>query len=116
MKKIEAIVHSFELEEVMGALVSVGIDGMTITDIFGDGTQTSRGVKDRSGEDAGDLFPKIRFDLAVSNRRSMAAVDTITRNTDGPIRRGLPHAGSKKDAGRHAREDQSWRTTFSKEL
>ena len=79
MKKIEAIVQSLELEEVMDALVSIGIDGMTITDILGNGRQTGHMGRDRSDEDIGDLLPKIRFDLVVSNQRSMDVVDTITQ-------------------------------------
>ena len=79
MKKIEAIVQSLELEEVMDALVNIGINGMTITDLLGDGSTRGRSVTDRSNEDVGDLLPEIRFDLVVSNQRSTEVVDTIAQ-------------------------------------
>jgi nitrogen regulatory protein PII len=79
MKKIEAIVQSLELQQVMDALMNIGIDGMTITDILGDGSEPGRSVTDRSNEDVGDLLPEVRFDLVVSNQRSMEVVDTITQ-------------------------------------
>jgi nitrogen regulatory protein PII len=79
MKKIEAIVQSLELQQVMDALVDIGIDGMTITDILGDDSEQGRSVTDRSNEDVGYLLPEVRFDLVVSNQRSMEVVDTIAQ-------------------------------------
>jgi nitrogen regulatory protein PII len=79
MKKIEAIVQPLELEEVMDALVSIGIDGMTITEVLADDRQTDHRVRHFSEEGIGDLLPIIRFDLVVSNQRSMEVVDTITQ-------------------------------------
>jgi nitrogen regulatory protein P-II 1 len=80
MKKIEAIVQPFKLEEVMEALTNIGINGMTISDVSGHGRRRGHTeIYPRGQEYLVDLLPKIRFELAVSNQRSEEVVETITQ-------------------------------------
>ncbi len=78
MKKIEAIVQPFKLEEVKEALKNIGIDGMTITEVRGHGRQ--KGHKEvYSGQEYNvDLLPKVKFELVVPATRLDEVLDTIT--------------------------------------
>jgi nitrogen regulatory protein P-II 1 len=78
MKKIEAIIQPFKLEEVKEALKNIGIDGMTISEVRGHGRQKGHKEVYRGQEYHVDLLPKVRFDLVVANERLDEAVDTIT--------------------------------------
>ena len=78
MKKIEAIVQPFKLEEVKEALKAIGIDGMTISDVRGHGRQKGHKETYRGQEYNVDLLPKVKFELVVPNTRLDEVVDTIT--------------------------------------
>ena len=78
MKKIEAIIQPFKLEEVKEALKNIGIDGMTISEVRGHGRQKGHKEVYRGQEYNVDLLPKVRFDLVVANERLEEVVDTIT--------------------------------------
>jgi nitrogen regulatory protein P-II 1 len=78
MKKIEAIIQPFKLEEVKEALKNIGIDGMTISEVRGHGRQKGHKEVYRGQEYNVDLLPKVRFDLVVPNERLEEVVDTIT--------------------------------------
>jgi nitrogen regulatory protein P-II 1 len=78
MKKIEAIVQPFKLEEVKEALKNIGIDGMTISEVRGHGRQKGHKEVYRGQEYNVDLLPKVRFDLVVPNERLEEVVDAIT--------------------------------------
>ena len=78
MKKIEAIIQPFKLEEVKEALKNIGIDGMTISEVRGHGRQKGHKEVYRGQEYNVDLLPKVRFDLVVANERLDEVVDTIT--------------------------------------
>ena len=78
MKKIEAIVQPFRLEEVKEALKNIGIDGMTISEVRGHGRQKGHKEVYRGQEYNVDLLPKVRFDLVVPNERLEEVVDAIT--------------------------------------
>ncbi len=78
MKKIEAIIQPFKLEEVKEALKNIGIDGMTISEVRGHGRQKGHKEVYRGQEYNVDLLPKVRFDLVVPNERLDEVVDTIT--------------------------------------
>lgn len=79
MKKIEAIVEPFKLEEVKRALTSIGIDGMTISEVRGHGRHQGHADIYRGQEYVVDLVPKIRFDLVIASERLEEAVETIVK-------------------------------------
>ena len=78
MKKIEAIVQPFKMEEVKEALKNIGIDGMTISEVRGHGRQKGHKEVYRGQEYNVDLLPKVKFELVVPNTRLDEVVDTIT--------------------------------------
>ena len=78
MKKIEAIVQPFKMEEVKEALKNIGIDGMTISEVRGHGRQKGHKEVYRGQEYNVDLLPKVKFELVVPNLRLDEVVDTIT--------------------------------------
>ena len=78
MKKIEAIIQPFKLEEVKEALKNIGIDGMTISEVRGHGRQKGHKEVYRGQEYNVDLLPKVRFDLVVATERLEEVVDAIT--------------------------------------
>jgi nitrogen regulatory protein P-II 1 len=79
MKKIEAIIQPFKLEEVKEALKGIGIDGMTISEVRGHGRQKGHKEVYRGQEYNVDLLPKVRFDLVVPNNRLEEVVEAITK-------------------------------------
>jgi nitrogen regulatory protein P-II 1 len=78
MKKIEAIVQPFKMEEVKEALKNIGIDGMTITEVRGHGRQKGHKEVYRGQEYNVDLLPKVKFELVVNDERLDEVVETIT--------------------------------------
>ena len=77
MKKIEAIIQPFKLEEVKEALKNIGIDGMTISEVRGHGRQKGHREVYRGQEYNVDLLPKVKFELVVADTRLDEIVDTI---------------------------------------
>jgi|SRR5271170_7700422 nitrogen regulatory protein P-II 1 len=69
MKKIEAIIQPFKLEEVKEALKAIGIDGMTITEVRGHGRQKGHKETYRGQEYNVDLLPKVKVELVVTDGR-----------------------------------------------
>lgn len=78
MKKIEAIVQPFKLEEVKEALKNIGVDGMTITEVRGHGRQKGHKEVYRGQEYNVDLLPKVKFELIVQAARLEEVLETIT--------------------------------------
>ena len=78
MKKIEAIVQPFKMEPVKEALKSIGIDGMTITEVRGHGRQKGHKEVYRGQEYNVDLLPKVKFELVVQDARLDEVVEAIT--------------------------------------
>jgi hypothetical protein len=68
MKKIEAILKPFKLEEVKDALAEVGIEGMTVSEVKGFGRQKGHTEIYRGSEYTMDFLPKIKIELVVSGR------------------------------------------------
>ena len=69
MKKIEAIIQPFKLEEVKEALKAIGIDGMTITEVRGHGRQKGHKETYRGQEYNVDLLPKVKVEMVVNDGR-----------------------------------------------
>lgn len=80
MKKIEAIVKPFKLEEVKDALGQVGIEGMTITEVKGFGRQKGHTEIYRGSEYTVDFLPKIKIELVVSDTAVQTAVEAIIKS------------------------------------
>ena len=78
MKKIEAIIQPFKLDEVKEAMKAIGIDGMTITDVRGDGRQKGHREVYRGQEYNVDLLPKVKLELVVPEARYEEVLKTLT--------------------------------------
>ena len=77
MKKIEAIVKPFKLDEVKEALQGIGIPGMTVTEVKGFGRQKGHTELYRGAEYVVDFLPKVKIEVAVSDELADKAVQTI---------------------------------------
>ena len=77
MKKIEAIIKPFKLEEVKEALAEIGIQGMTISEVKGFGRQKGHTEIYRGSEYTVDFLPKIKLELVVADSRCEDAIETI---------------------------------------
>ena len=79
MKKIEAIIKPFKLEEVKDALGEIGIEGMTVTEVKGFGRQKGHTEIYRGSEYTVDFLPKIKLELVLTDKQVEAAVATIVK-------------------------------------
>ena len=79
MKKVEAIIKPFKLEEVKDALHDVGIEGMTVSEVKGFGRQKGRTEIYRGSEYTVDFLPKIKIELVVSDTKVGEAVTAIVK-------------------------------------
>jgi nitrogen regulatory protein P-II 1 len=77
MKKIEAIIKPFKLDEVKSALTEIGVTGMTITEVKGFGRQRGHKEVYRGTEYQVDLVPKIHLNIAVDSSLVAKVVETI---------------------------------------
>ena len=79
MKKIEAIIKPFKLEEVKDALSEVGVEGMTVSEVKGFGRQKGHTEIYRGSEYTVDFLPKIKVETVVADDRVDAAVGAILK-------------------------------------
>jgi nitrogen regulatory protein PII len=79
MKKVEAIIKPFKLEEVKDALGDVGIEGMTVSEVKGFGRQKGHTEIYRGSEYTVDFLPKIKLELVLPDGRVDAAVTAILK-------------------------------------
>jgi nitrogen regulatory protein P-II 1 len=77
MKKIEAIIRHFKLDEIKTALTEVGVEGMTITEVKGYGRQKGHTEMYRGNEYAIDFVPKVKMEVVVTEDNLKKVVDTI---------------------------------------
>ena len=77
MKKIEAIIKPFKLEEVKDALHEVGIEGMTVTEVKGFGRQKGHTEIYRGSEYTVDFLPKIKIEVVVTNAKLTEVIKAI---------------------------------------
>ena len=77
MKKIEAVVKPFKLEDVKDALAEIGVTGMTVSEVKGYGRQQGHSELYRGAEYVVDFLPKIKIELVVSAENVEQAVNTI---------------------------------------
>lgn len=79
MKKVEAIIKPFKLEEVKDALGDIGIEGMTVTEVKGFGRQKGHTEIYRGSEYTVDFLPKIKLELVLPDSTVDAAVAAIVK-------------------------------------
>jgi nitrogen regulatory protein P-II 1 len=79
MKKVEAIVRIFKLEDVKNALAAKDIHGMTVTDVKGFGRQKGHSEMYRGTEYKVEFVPKVKIELAVPDESLQLVLDTIMR-------------------------------------
>jgi nitrogen regulatory protein PII len=77
MKKIEAIIKPFKLEDVKEALAELGVEGMTVTEVKGFGRQKGHTEIYRGSEYTVDFLPKIKIDVVLSDALAESAVTAI---------------------------------------
>jgi len=78
MKKIEAIIQPFKIDEVKDALLAIGIDGMTISEVRGHGRQKGHKEVYRGQEYKVDLIPKVKLEMVVSTERSDEVIKALS--------------------------------------
>ena len=79
MKKIEAIIKPFKLDEVKEALSAVGVEGMTVSEVKGFGRQKGHTEIYRGNEYTVDFLPKIKLEIVVADSAVQGAVDAIVK-------------------------------------
>ncbi len=79
MKKIEAIIKPFKLDEVKDALNEIGIQGMTVTEVKGFGRQKGHTELYRGAEYVVDFIPKIKMEIVTSDSLVLKVVETIEK-------------------------------------
>ena len=79
MKKIEAIIKPFKLDEVREALSEIGVSGLTVTEVKGFGRQKGHTELYRGAEYVVDFLPKVKVEVAVADEQVEAVVEAIVR-------------------------------------
>jgi len=80
MRKVEAIIRHYKLEEVKNALTEIGVRGMTVTEVRGFGRQKGHTEMYRGTEYTVDFVPKIKIEIVVPERDVQAVVDAIVQS------------------------------------
>ncbi len=80
MKKIEAIVKPFKLDEVREALSALGVSGLTVTEVKGFGRQKGHTELYRGAEYVVDFLPKVKIELVVAETMVDAAIEAIVKS------------------------------------
>ncbi|HWD20194.1 MAG TPA: P-II family nitrogen regulator [Verrucomicrobiae bacterium] len=79
MRKIEAIIKPFKLDEVRDALAGLGIGGMTVSEVEGFGRQKGRSEFYRGNEETTGFLPKIKLEIVIDDALVEPALDAIVR-------------------------------------
>jgi nitrogen regulatory protein PII len=79
MKKIEAIIKPFKLEDVKEALAGLGVEGMTVSEVKGFGRQKGHTEIYRGSEYTVDFLPKLKLEVVLADSNVQAAVDAIVK-------------------------------------
>ena len=82
MKKIEAIVKPFKLDDVKEALNEIGIQGMTISEVKGYGRQKGHKEIYRGAEYVVDFIPKVKIEIIVDSDRAEKVIETIQKSAN----------------------------------
>jgi nitrogen regulatory protein P-II 1 len=101
MKKIEAIVRHFKIEDVKNALVGMGVSGMTITEVRGFGRQKGHTEMYRGTEYRVDFVPKVKVEVVVDDGKLQSTLQTIVKAAQtGQIGDGKIFVSSLEDCVR----------------
>jgi nitrogen regulatory protein P-II 1 len=107
MKKIEAIIKPFKLEEVKDALSELGIEGMTVSEVKGFGRQKGHTEIYRGSEYTVDFLPKIKLEIVIVDNRLDAAIEAIVKAArTGKIGDGKIFVSTVEDAVRIRTEEK----------
>jgi nitrogen regulatory protein P-II 1 len=107
MKKIEAIIQPHKLDEVKDALIGIGVDGMTISEVRGHGRQKGHTETYRGQEYKVDLLPKVKIELVVTSARADEIIRTLsTAARSGKVGDGKVFVSEVVDAVRIRNEDR----------
>jgi nitrogen regulatory protein P-II 1 len=107
MKKIEAIIQPHKLDEVKDALLGIGVDGMTVSEVRGHGRQKAHTETYRGQEYKVDLLPKVKIELVVTSARADEIVRTLsTAARSGKVGDGKVFVTEVLDAVRIRNEDR----------
>ena len=107
MKKIEAIIKPFKLEEVKDALGAVGIEGMTVSEVKGFGRQKGHTEIYRGSEYTVDFLPKVKVEIVLADESLDAAVSAIVKAAKtGKIGDGKVFVSNVEDAIRIRTEEK----------
>jgi len=99
MKKVEAIVRHFKLEDVKDALTQKGITGMTITEVRGFGRQKGHTEIYRGTEYTVDFVPKVKIEVVIDDGKLQSVIDTIVKAAQtGQVGDGKIFVSELKDA------------------
>jgi nitrogen regulatory protein PII len=79
MKKLEAIIKPFKLEEVKEALAEIGVEGMTVSEVKGFGRQKGHTEIYRGSEYTVDFLPKVKIEVVLPDNLVTRAVDTVVK-------------------------------------
>jgi nitrogen regulatory protein PII len=79
MKMIEAIIKPFKLDEVKDALVEIGVQGMTVSEVKGFGRQKGSKETYRGAEYTSDFIPKVKIELYVADNQVAKVIETVMR-------------------------------------
>ena len=79
MKKIEAVIKPFKLDEVKTALSQIGVQGLTVSEVRGFGRQKGHKEQYRGTEYTVDLVPKVKIEVVVGDNSAAAVVEAIAR-------------------------------------
>jgi nitrogen regulatory protein P-II 1 len=80
VKKIEAVVRHFKLEDIKNALSQIGVQGMTVTEVRGFGRQKGHKEQYRGAEYTVDFLPKAKVEVVVADKQAKDVLDTIIRS------------------------------------
>ena len=89
MKKIEAVIRHFKLDEVKDALTEIAVQGMTVTEVRGFGRQKGHKEHYRGAEYSVDFLPKVKMEVVIADDQVSAVIETLVRTA----RTGQPGDG-----------------------
>ena len=82
MKKIEAVVRHFKLEDVKSAITEAGVQGMTVTEVRGFGRQKGHKETYRGAEYIVDFMPKVKIEVVIDDSESAAVAEAIVKSAN----------------------------------
>ena len=101
MKKIEAIIQPFKVDDVKAALTAIGVEGITISEVRGHGRQKGHTEVYRGAEYKVDLIPKLKFEIVAPDARTSQIVEAIMASArSGKIGDGKIFVSSIEEAVR----------------